>query len=99
MVMSIQVARALSLLVLVSGALLGSVGCSGGEDSGACVHTFKSDGWQYCNQDWDKSECGTIGASDSKTSAFHGGDSCEDLGFTYYCGSTYTYHRNSSRCD
>jgi len=88
-----------ALLLLAAGALLGSAGCSGGEASGACVHTFKSDGWQYCNEDWDESECGTIGANDSKTSAFHEGDSCDDLGFTYYCDSTYTYHKNSSRCD
>jgi hypothetical protein len=75
-----------------------SAGCSGGDGEGACVHTIKSDGFQYCNDDWDKSDCDTIG-SDSETRAFHEGDTCSDLGFPYYCKSTFTHHRNSSRCD
>lgn len=82
---------------VVQGLALG--GCSGGGDSGACVKEVTFGNYTYCNEDWDRAECETQKGPDAPGGTLHAGETCEDLGYTYYCKSTYTYHKSSSTCD
>jgi hypothetical protein len=88
--------KALAIVVLLGMSMIS--GCSG-DDSGACVSSTLPGSFQYtyCSDDWGKAECEEWEAQGEHT--FHGGDTCEDLGYTYYCASTYTYHMSSSTCD
>lgn len=76
----------LALLGLVFGLFLVTLSACGG-GSGACVGTGGVQASPICKQDWDESECtdwddqGINGASWS----FHGGTSCEELGYTERC--------------
>ena len=83
------------VLLTVTAALLFG-GCSGGDDSGACVTLSTSSTYTYCSNDWGKSECEDWVAQGEHT--FHGGKTCEDLGYTYYCAKSYTYHMSSATC-
>jgi hypothetical protein len=83
--------RTLWALLVASTAL---AGCST-DDSGACVSAVYNDLYTYCSDDWEKQECEEWQGG----SAYHGGETCEDLGYTYYCAKTYTYHQSSAYCD
>jgi hypothetical protein len=81
------------------GASLLLVGCGAG-DSGACIKEVSiGASYTYCSDDWEQAECEERKGPDAPGGTFHQGDTCEDLGYDYYCASTYTYHMSSANCD
>ena len=75
-------------------------GCGSSDDSGACVNAVQfGPSYTYCSDDWEKVECERRKGPDAPGGTYHGGKTCKELGYTYYCASTYTYHMNSANCD
>ena len=84
-----------AIAALLLGISAGTVACGENEDSGACVSEVRSSpSYTFCSDDWDKAECEPFAGG----STYHGGDTCEDLGYDFYCAKTYTYHMSSANC-
>ena len=89
-----EMRRVLAALLFAFSA--GIVACGGEDDSGACVSEVRvGPSYTYCSDDWEKQECEDFAGG----STYHGGETCEDLGYDYYCADTYTYHMSSANCN
>lgn len=64
---------------------LAVTGCGGG--TGACVGSGGALSSPECKPDWDESECDDWNSQqiNGATWTFHGGDACEDIGYSAQC--------------